>query len=105
MCRQHVADDGRRRRYVHGIEHGVRFVDGQRLEQPRCVLGMQPEIGGDELLSAAHGVFLILMNASALKFWPGTETSPTSVSMNTQPSAISTMRPWCAPIFTWSPGA
>ena len=103
--RQHVADDGRGRRDVDGVQHGVRFLGGHRLEQARRALGMQAQIRCDELLAAAHGVFLILTNGSALKCWPGTETSPTSVSMNTQPSAISTMRPWNAPIFTRSPGA
>ena len=98
--RQHVADDGRRRRHVDGVQHGVRLLGGHRLEEARGALGMQAQIGGDELLAAAHGVFLILTNGSALKCCPGTETSPRSVSMNTQPSAISTMRPSNAPIFT-----
>ena len=91
--RQHVADDGCRRRDVDGVQHGVRLLDRHRLEEARRALGMQAQIGGDELLAAAHGAFLILTNGSALKCWPGTETSPASVSMNTQPSAISTMRP------------
>ena len=94
VSRQHVADDGRRRRHVDGIR-ARRSLRSTGIDSSRraALSGCRREIGGDELLAAAHGVFLILMNGSALKFWPGTETSPTSVSMNTQPSAISTMRP------------
>ena len=103
--RQHVPDDGSGRCDVDGIQHSVRLLDGHRLEEPRRALGVQAQIRGDELLAAAHGAFLILTNGSALKCCPGTETSPASVSMNTQPSAISTMRPWNAPIFTKSPAA
>ena len=41
--RQHVADDGCGRRDVDGVQHGVRLLDGHRLEQARRALGVQAQ--------------------------------------------------------------
>jgi hypothetical protein len=61
-----VTHDRRSGCQVHGIQHGVRFDNEHGLEESRCAVGMQTQIGAGELLAAAHDVFLILTNGSAL---------------------------------------
>lgn len=71
--------------------HGLQELGGD--------LRMRRKKRGGELLVAAHGVgpVLSLTNASREKQAPGNETSPASVSRNTQPLSIWMMRPSVSP--------